>query len=244
VFWSLLAAAGEPGAPAPSADSVTPPKPAVPSNPPYEPTSAYTPRQCRGWTVHVNHRLLEDQKELGVRAFELLDTKLYDIARAVKPESLVELRKIPIWFEYDNPGHACACYHPSKDWLVEHGFNPEKARSVEIANATRFLEWEGAQPWMVMHELAHGYHDRVFGYDDPTIRSAFERARAAGKYSSVLRCNGSREPAYAANNPQEYFAELTEAWLGENDFYPFVRAEVRDHDPETAKLLEQIWGNQ
>ena len=48
--------------------------------------------------------------------------------------------------------------------------------------------------------------------------------------------------AYAANNPQEYFAELSEAWFGANDFYPFVRAEVLEHDPEAAELLKKLWG--
>ncbi|MFH1264380.1 MAG: hypothetical protein ABIK89_01545, partial [Planctomycetota bacterium] len=38
-----------------------------PAKPAYEPTSNYTPRDVRGWTVFVNHRLLEDQKELGDR---------------------------------------------------------------------------------------------------------------------------------------------------------------------------------
>ena len=96
---------------------------------------------------------------------------------------------------------------------------------------------------MVLHELAHGYHHRFLGgYDHPEIAAAYRRAMDAERYDSVLHWDGKTVRAYAANNPQEYFAELTEAWFGANDFYPFVRAEVVAHDPEGAKLLERLWG--
>ena len=65
---------------------------------------------------------------------------------------------------------------------------------------------------------------------------------AGRSYESVLRYDGNRARAYALSNDQEYFAELTEAYFGTNDFYPFVRAEVLHHDPEAAKLLKELWG--
>ena len=94
---------------------------------------------------------------------------------------------------------------------------------------------------MVLHELAHAYHHRVLGYDNPDIRAAYERAVASKTYESVLRYNGRMERAYALNNDQEYFAELTEAFFGQNDFYPLVRAEVMRHDPEMHKTLKMLW---
>lgn len=36
-----------------------------PEGPKYEPTSNYPQQDIEGWTVYVNHRLREDQKELG-----------------------------------------------------------------------------------------------------------------------------------------------------------------------------------
>ena len=33
-------------------------------------------------------------------------------------------------------------------------------------------------------------------------------------------------------NPQEYFAECTEAFFARNDFYPYARDELKKHDPE------------
>ena len=35
---------------------------------------------------------------------------------------------------------------------------------------------------------------------------------------------------------------MTEAWWGTNDFYPFVRAELKEAIPETAKVMKLVWG--
>jgi dipeptidyl-peptidase-4 len=42
-------------------------------------------------------------------------------------------------------------------------------------------------------------------------------------------------------NVDEYFAELTEAYFGRNDFYPFDRADLERHDPAGYKALDDIW---
>jgi len=49
------------------------------------------------------------------------------------------------------------------------------------------------------------------------------------------------ERAYAMTNPQEYFAETTEAFFGTNDFFPFTRDELKKLDPEMFALLEKLW---
>ena len=61
--------------------------------------------------------------------------------------------------EYDNPQVIGGCYHPSRDWLLGHGFNPNKTQCVEFGNAKNFLGWSFTQPAMVLHELAHAYTD-------------------------------------------------------------------------------------
>ena len=33
---------------------------------------------------------------------------------------------------------------------------------------------------------------------------------------------------------------MTESYVGVNDFYPFVRAELQKHDPKTFQLMERI----
>jgi hypothetical protein len=43
---------------------------------------------------------------------------------------------------------------------------------------------------------------------------------------------------------REYFAETSEAYFGTNDCYPFVRAELKPHDPRMYELLGKLWGKQ
>jgi hypothetical protein len=213
-----------------------PPKPR-----PFVPTSSYEDRSIEGWTVHVNKTLLGERVELGREALRLLEMKLYEIRRVAPPAALRKLQEVPIWLGVDD-GHApCAEYHPSRDWLVKNGYNPDKARSVEIGNAARFLEWSKDQPMMVLHELSHAYHDQVLGKGHAGIRSAYQNAVKAGLYDSVLRANGKTEKAYALVNDQEYFAEASEAFFGTNDFFPFVRVELQKHDPEAFRVLKEVW---
>jgi hypothetical protein len=225
----------------------TPESPEVPESEaprlPYEPTSHYQVRELRGWQVLVHRTLTEEHEDLCHNVLELVDFQLYQITRAVPAPAVEKLRRIRIWVEYADPRHPCACYHVSRGWLRAHGFNPEKAGSVEIANSRRFLQWTHDQPWMLLHELAHGYHHQFLGgYENPEIAAVWKAAVEEGLYDEVLYCHGIRKPAYAKNNPQEYFAELSEAWFGVNDFFPFVRAEVLAHDPRGAELLRRLWG--
>ena len=77
--------------------------------------------------------------------------------------------------------------------------------------------------------------------EHPGLLEAWREAKKGGTYDSVLRISGRRERHYALTDVQEYFAEGTEAFLGTNDFYPFVRAELQVHDPRLFRLLEEIW---
>ena len=223
--------------------AVAPPAPPpAPEKPAYEPTSNYTVQNVEGWTIYVNNRLLNEKKELWDRTRQVLAAQLLDITRQVPGPALEGLRKVRIWVEAESSQVRCMCYHPSREWLLGHGFNPDKARSVELGNPQTFLDWTRHQRAMVLHELAHGYHHQVLGYDNADIKAAYKHAMEAKLYESVLFFDGTTKPAYAANNDQEYFAELSEAWFGTNDFYPFVRGELLQELPEVHKLLEEIWG--
>ncbi len=212
--------------------------------PPFEPTSRYEPREVAGWTVLVHRGFLADRPELASRALALLKSQLDQVARRLPPDAVLKLRTIKIWLEADEPHHPCMAYHPDAGWLKAHGMNPEKARCVEVADAENFLAWTFDQPWMVLHELAHGYHHQFLaeGFGNPEIKEAYGAAMAAGSYRSVLRMSGKSERAYAATDPMEYFAEGTEAYFGTNDFYPFVRPELERHDPGLFSRLGRLWG--
>ena len=208
---------------------------------PFVPSTKYATTRVAGWTVRVNHALLTTQNELGSNALALLAVHLRGITNTVPLRACEALKRIPIWLG-TNDGHApCAEYHPSKDWLAKNGYNPDKAKCVEIGNAKRFLEWSPKQPMMILHELAHAYHDQVLGFSDKSIHAAYEQAKTDGRYESVRRNNGKTERAYALTDDHEYFAEASEAFFGTNDFYPFVREELKAHDPELYRILEEVW---
>ena len=206
----------------------------------YDPTSSYTNINIEGWSVLVNRKLYKD-KDPADKTIRLLKHQLFKVNRVVPEKALEELRKVPIWLEAESPTR-CACYHPNRKWLEDNGFNPAKAKAIEIANPKNFLAWTKHQPYMLLHELAHAYHDRVLGWDDKRILEQCKSAMKTGKYEKVLNYKGKEVKHYAASNHKEYFAESTEAYFGRNDFYPFVNAELKKHDPEMHKLLGEIWG--
>ncbi|MEQ8763984.1 MAG: hypothetical protein RL885_08655 [Planctomycetota bacterium] len=207
-----------------------------------ESSETHPARSMRGFTIRVDARLLEagEHETIGRDVLELLERKLFDVERAVPKPVLEELRKVTIWVEYEAKD-PCAVYHPSREWLIEHDYEPGKARCVEIANAKNFLAWTRHQPAMVIHELMHAYHHQVLGYGHAGIREAFEKARESGAYDEVLHIQGSKKRHYALSNEREYFAEICEAWFGTNDFFPFVRAELKEHDAAGHALLEKLF---
>ncbi|HYG76780.1 MAG TPA: hypothetical protein VEK08_17385 [Planctomycetota bacterium] len=201
----------------------------------------YTPREIEGWTVKVNDRMLKEKPEASERALKLLQVKLYDIVRTLPPEPVAELKKVPIWFELEDPLEPCACYHPDVNWLKAKGYDPAKAKCVQLAHPDEFLRYSIDQPWMVLHELAHAFHDRVLGFENPEVEACYRRTREAKLYDAVLHIRGKTEKHYAMKNAKEFFAEMSESYWGTNDFFPFVRAELKKHDPETFELLKKMW---
>ena len=198
----------------------------------------------RGFDVRVHPGLVGegDHAAVGARALDTLDRDLGDLLDQVPAAAAERLRTVPVYLGVSDPVAPCACYHPSADWLAGNGYDPAKAKSVEISNAATFLAWRRAQPSMVLHELAHAYHDLELQEAAGRIAAAMVAARERGDYRSVLRASGARDSHYAMTNAMEYFAETTEALLGVNDFYPFVRAELLNHDPEGARLVAELWG--
>lgn len=206
----------------------------------YTPTTDYAALRMRGWTVLVNPSL-DDDPQLRAETLELLDDHLYRITRNVPQPALGQLQEILVWVELDLPKTKCMCYHVSRDWLIPNGYNPDKEGGIEVGNARAFLAWTHQQPWMVLHELAHGYHDQVLGYDHAKIHTAWKDIKDQGAYERVLHINGQQRKHYALTNDKEYFAETTESFFGCNDFYPFVRGELRIADPQGHALMQELW---
>jgi hypothetical protein len=205
----------------------------------------HTQRDIEGWTVHIDNRLLAgDDKTAGEHALRILANRLYDIKHVVPADKVKQLQKIPIWLDKTHGKLRPAQYHPSKGWLKANGYSEDLARCVHIPVAKDFasLGHQRVQPWSVMHELAHAYHDQVLGFDHAEVRAAYDRYKTSGKGKSVLHINGNKTKHYALTNEKEFFAEMTEAYFGTNDFFPFNRAELKQEEPELFTLLTKVWG--
>lgn len=201
-------------------------------------------RQIEGWQVHIEPALLEgEHREEGAKALAMLANHLQRIKILVPAGPLAKLQQVDIWLEHRHPTLQAMQYHPSRQWLETQGHDPRLARKVHIPRAAELLSREEMlkHPAVVLHELAHAYHDQVLGFDHPQIVAAYEKARAAGIYESVLQHTGAKAKHYGLTDPKEYFAEGTEAFFCRNDFYPFVRAELKEHDPTLHDLLVEIW---
>jgi dipeptidyl-peptidase-4 len=211
------------------------------------PGDRYEPvvKEMLGWTVYIQPTLIdgEHQKE-GEKALAMLEDHLRRIAVLVEQPQLKRLRKVEIWIEQDHPELGAMQYHPSLGWLKRNGHDPRLAKKVHVTNASSLLSRQQMikHPWVILHELAHGYHHQYLGFDDPRIKSGYKTAMEKGLYDEVMLYTGATAEHYATTDHKEYFAESTEAYLARNDFYPFVRAELKEHDPQTHKLMKEIWG--
>lgn len=202
-------------------------------------------REIHGWKVHVDPALLEGaHRDEGARALAMLGNHLERIAILVPEPALGRLRGCGIWIEYSHPSLRPMQYHPSREWLVAHHHDPRLAGMVHVPQARDLVSRDQLlkHPAVILHELAHAYHDKVLGFDHAGILAAYRKARAAGVYENVLCHDGSRARHYAMTDHKEYFAEGTEAYFYRNDFHPFVRAELKEHDPALHALLAGIWG--
>ncbi|MDA0920390.1 MAG: metallopeptidase [Planctomycetota bacterium] len=218
------------------------------SEPPAKETAGfYDPveRQIEGWTIDVDPRLLhEENRELGEKAMKALGNHLQRITYIVPEKQLAQLRTMRIWLELDNPVLGNMQYHPGKGWLVNNGHDPRLVKHVHIPKAKQLLDrgmW-AKHPYVVLHELAHAYHDQILDFNNAEVLATFNAAKEAGIYEEVLLYTGQKVRHYGLSNQMEYFAESTEAYFGVNDFYPFVRAELKEHDPRMYEQLEKIWG--
>jgi hypothetical protein len=203
-------------------------------------------RKIQGWTVNISETLREKDPIALDMALKLLETQLKTIWRVVPKRPLAHLLKVTLWLSPEYPNTpARAEYHPGAGWLKENGRDVAMVKSVEFTNVRIFPAETRRMPLFALHELAHAYHDQVLGNTEPRLIAAYEHAKASGNYDRVERQDSEGrkrlDRAYALTSVQEYFAEGTEAFFGQNDFYPFDKKQLKTHDPELFSLLQKIW---
>ena len=184
----------------------------------------HSPVKLQGWTLQFDKRLLSGKhKPVGDQVRRMIDGKLFEITLLVSASRLKHLRDVPIWVDLDHPLRT-AQYHPGAKWLRDHGHDPEMVKAVHIPDAGRLISLikSNDQPAVMLHELAHAYHDRVLGFAYGPIRKAWDKIVASKKYEKVLHIRGRKVRHYALTNHKEFFAEMSEAFFDTNDFLSLI----------------------
>jgi hypothetical protein len=198
-----------------------------------------------------------------------LEIDLEACSKKLPPKACKLLQEsVPFWInKMQQYGPKCApivgrgmCFHVHPNWLSRNGMSIKKCGGVEIYQATKYLDdhglWYGTGGGL-LHELSHAWHNKFVpdGYCNGDIIDCYEAAMKDKLYDCVKvhnrrggidQCRG-----YAATNAEEYFAELSVAFLGGvgededlefNKWYPFNRKQLKDHDPRAYKMLHKVWG--
>jgi len=206
----------------------------------------FTSRDIEGWNIRIDNRLLPGGAHAaeGEKALKLLTSRLVAITFVVSEKPLAKLRAVTIELDYDYADMKSMQYHPEAGWLKENGYSENVARCVQIPSTADFLSSFDIHrmPWVILHELAHAYHDQVLGFDNPKVLAAWKKFCDSGKYKSVMTSPGNMREHYGLTNQMEFFAEMTESYFGSNDFYPFVTGELKRDEPEIFTMLEEVWG--
>lgn len=206
-------------------------------------------KDIEGWPVFIEPALLEgEHAAVGEQSIAMLRNHLERIAVLVPEPGLSKLRQVGIWIEVNHPltDIEPGPYHGGQQWLIDNGYDARMVDCVHVTRAGSLLDRHHMlkHPMVILHELAHAYHDQFMedAYQNKLILDAYNHAMEKGLYDTVLDYKGRTVKAYATSNQMEYFAEATEAYFYRNDFYPFLAAELKQYDPKGYELMVQIWG--
>ena len=207
----------------------------------------YTAYKIQGFTAYVSaDTLAVPAKDYERPPLAVLDGELSRIVAVMNPRSVIALRRLIIWVEWEEvrmaePGRgtAVAVYRSgSPQAMLANDLHPLKSKTVDVVNMKALTEEH--QPkrdsgrCVLMHEFAHAVHDQLIGYADPTVKAAFAQAMERRLYD---------KGQYATTNAAEFFAELTCSYLDRLDYFPATREDLQKHDPTTFKLMQKVWGS-
>ena len=150
-------------------------------------------------------------------------------------DRFARLQKVPTWVEVNSTrgpwGPTSAYqYHPGRDWLVDMDFHPGKHKCVEYGNAASLAK-RAPDPTVtvLLHELAHAYHDQVLTFDHAEIWAAYKRCVEGTAYP---------KNDWVKSDHKEFFAGVTTRYFGTK----VEREALVERDPVLAKELVKIWG--
>lgn len=220
-----------------------------------EPIPGYERRNVDGFMVLINKKIMEESFEgFEKKPFDVFEEEIKGVERVIKSDMLKELKRVPIWLEWDqgrpapDGGQAVAVYHAGafQAYTRLGRMDQLKANNVEVLTLKLLTQLKqpkkGLDKIVLLHELIHAVHDKVLSVDNPEIKNAFEQARRRDLYVSVEHRQGPKREAYANTNHVEYFAEISCAYLDRIEYFPYDREGLKRHDPVGYAVAEKVWG--
>lgn len=192
-----------------------------------------------GWEVRIARSLVDSNDRRLYPALRLLSHRLQQAKKLIPDKQIRQLLDTPIWLSDSNKGHGE--FYFSERRLYRFGKNPEKLDAIEFHNISLFLLEDRHSPMQVIHELAHAFHKKNYNKIDKLIMRAWRHARQERLYRRVEHKTGKKHDAYAIKNAFEYFAELSETYFGENDYFPHNRKQLKKYDPKGYEMVKNIW---
>lgn len=214
--------------------------------------NGYKPTTIDGHPVWISNEFSDKNPRLLKRVLNTLEEDLLQLDRDMAAPAREAIRSTAIWLELETKPAGMisgkgAVYHPSKSWLIKHGKEPAMTNGIQICSAKNYLKWRNGKVGMtVLHELAHAYY-HVIRRDRKQVKATYKLAKNSGVYNQVGYMNSEKKnscnlfKAYAMNNEHEYFAELSEAYFGCNDYFPYNRQQLKEHDPTGYQMIHELW---
>lgn len=211
--------------------------------------AGYSKVDHQGFVIQVQDIGLSNYASVTNEALEKVKADLTAIVDDYELPSAVldSLQSMTIFIDWSSSFGGTARFHASRNWLVNNGYILDKLYSIEVSNVGNFLHHtELNMPNLLLHEIAHLYHLTTLTTNYEPIYQAYLHARENNLYSSVSYHVGNGNYVEGVFSPAvsdqlNYFAELTEAYFGLNEYYPFNREQLKEHDPQGFAVLEAVW---
>lgn len=195
--------------------------------------------KIEGWDVYIEQQLVDKNDVRVFLTLRLLSEKLRELKVILPAKAITQLKTVPIYFSEDKEFNAE--YYFFAPYVYRSGKDIKMMDGIEFRSISFFLQESKFSPMLVLHELAHAYHKLNYKRIDKLIMRAYRKAETGKLYQRVLTVTNRYSRAYALQSPFEYFAELTEAYFGRNNYYPFDRNELESYDKYGYEMIREAW---
>lgn len=220
-------------------------------------TKEYDRCVINGFQVFYERNLFHQQcVDSELRA--ILESDLCEMEHMLSDAHLELMQSVSIWLNVSqsvghpdavNRGYGLA-FHHDPEWMKKNGVDLRKCGHIEVYSVADYMKWRECQPLVLFHEFVHFFHYHI-GREREDIQRAYSMAMDRHLYDSVQHIAGKDEVTkkeivvwrrgYAASNCYEYFAQMSEAYFGQCNYYPFHREQLKRHDEGAYRLCTKLW---